>query len=243
MTRAVVPMLLALALAGCGGGPADRTPLKQLYTPHFAAPPPAEDALTSLGKLPDRARAAIAPLAGSQGLVLAVSLLTMLAVAFDFRNPWNPRNADLLILQAIGWLFFNILGFLDRLHDPTSRNYMDWVFSGVVALTVLLLVRALRRIARPAEIPWRPRIRHGPLAALALVLVAANVATALYYPPDDAGYFVNIGAQRFRERGRLPYGDPLLSATPAAAYGPLLYLSHVPFQVALAPEPVNAESP
>ena len=62
-------------------------------------------------------------------------------------------------------------------------------------------------------------------------------------PPDDAGWFVNLGAQRLRERGRLPYGDPLLTGTPGAAYGPLLYAAHVPFQVALSPEPVNAVSP
>src|SRR5581483_10461604 len=55
-------------------------------------------------------------------------------------------------------------------------------------------------------------------------------------------YFVNIGAQRLRERGRWPYGDPLLTSTPAAAYGPILYLAHVPFQLALAPHRVNPVS-
>ena len=77
---------------------------------------------------------------------------------------------------------------------------------------------------------------------LALALLALDVATALYAPPDDAGYFINIGGQRLRERMRWPYGDPLLTATPSAAYGPVLYAAHVPFQLLLAPEPVNAVS-
>ena len=66
--------------------------------------------------------------------------------------------------------------------------------------------------------------------------------TALVRTPDDAGYFVNLGAQRLRERGRLPYGDPLLTGTPGAAYGPVLYAAHVPFQVMVSPQPVNTRS-
>ena len=54
---------------------------------------------------------------------------------------------------------------------------------------------------------------------------------------------MNLGAQRLRERGRLPYGDPLLTGTPGAAYGPLLYAAHVPFQILLSPDPVNPVSP
>ncbi len=41
----------------------------------------------------------------------------------------------------------------------------------------------------------------------------------------------------------MPYGDPLLTGTPGAAYGPLLYAAHVPFQILLSPDPVNPVSP
>ena len=34
---------------------------------------------------------------------------------------------------------------------------------------------------------------------------------ALVREPDDVGFFVNLGAQRLRERGAFPYGDPLLT--------------------------------
>jgi hypothetical protein len=245
MRPAIVLMLLAGAALGCAE---ERpSPLKQLYTPRYAPPPPAEPVLTSLGKIPDRLATitdpARSPLLTNQGLVLIVALAVTLLVAFDFRNLRNPRNVDLLLMQAVGWSFFDILGFLERLNDPTSRNYMDWVFAIVVVLTGTLFVRALHRLYRPMQTPWRPRLNRHWLAAVAIAVLAADVATALHYPPDDAGFFINIGAQRFRERLRLPYGDPLLTATPAAAYGPLLYLAHVPFQLWLAPEGVNAESP
>ena len=239
---------LLVLIAGCAPGPAEKVPLKGLYTPHYAAPPPDEPDLVSLGKLPDRwgwsdGSVFSSPLLTNQRLVLLTSFAVMLLVAFDFRNLRNPRNFDLLLIQAIGWCFYNILGFLDRLQDPTSRNYMDWVFSAIVVFTAVLLVRSVIRVYRHPRSLWRPRFSSGILAAIACVLLAADIATALAYPPDDAGYFINIGGQRLRERGTLPYGDPLLTASPAAAYGPLLYAAHVPFQMALSPQPVNVESP
>jgi len=109
----------------------------------------------------------------------------------------------------------------------------------VVAVTLVLLVRAVWRVYHRTGSIWRPGVSREALAVVAIVLLSLDLAVALYSPPDDAGYFVNIGAQRLRERGRWPYGDPLLTATPAAAYGPVLYAAHVPFQLALAPRAVN----
>ena len=244
-TLVVITGLIAILVAGCAHD-LERKPLKQLYTPHYSGPPPQEPAAVSIGKIPQRLAAAVkanrSPFLVSQRFVLGFSLAVMLLMAFDFRHPGNPRNVDLLLMQAVGWSFYDILGFLDSLQDPTTRNYMDWVFTAVVVLSLALMIRALVRIYRPARISWRPRLGARTAMAIALVAVTADIGTALYRAPDDAGYFVNIGAQRFRERLKLPYGDPLLSATPAAAYGPLLYLAHVPFQMALAPQGVNATS-
>ena len=44
------------------------------------------------------------------------------------------------------------------------------------------------------------------LAPLAIALLVVDIGVALMRPPDDAGWFVNLGAQRLRERGRLPDG-------------------------------------
>jgi len=246
--RALVVVLLAVCAAGCALEPQGKVALRQLYTPHFAPPPPPEPASVSLRKWYQQIHTAAKPdersslLPGQSG-VLWLSLALVILVGFDFRDIRNPRNADLLLMQIAGWLFFDILGFLDRLQNPTARNVMDWVFTAIVAVTLALLVRAIRRAFRVAPSTWQPGGARAALATLAIVLVSLDVAVALYSPPDDAGYFINIGAQRLRERGRWPYGDPLLSATPAAAYGPVLYLAHLPFQLALSPNPVNTESP
>jgi hypothetical protein len=74
-------------------------------------------------------------------------------------------------------------------------------------------------------------------------MLACDTVAALVREPDDVGFFVNLGAQRLRERYLLPYGDPLLTGSAGAAYGPLLYVAHLPFQLALSPQRVNAESP
>jgi hypothetical protein len=71
------------------------------------------------------------------------------------------------------------------------------------------------------------------------MLIACDVSLALVREPDDAGYFINLGAQRLRERGRLPFGDPLLTNTPGAAYGPVLYAAHVPLQWLIEPHSPN----
>ena len=90
---------------------------------------------------------------------------------------------------------------------------------------------------------WRPNPGPRVLAAFAVALLLLDVAAVMTRQPDDAGFFVNLGAQRLRERGRLPYGDPLLTATPGAAYAPLVYVAHIPFQVLLAPRGMNQSSP
>jgi hypothetical protein len=101
----------------------------------------------------------------------------------------------------------------------------------------------VRRSIHPSDEPWRPNLRTPALAGLTVVLLAANLTLLFTKPPDDAGWFVNLGAQRLRERGRLPYGDPMLTGTPAAAYGPLLYVAHLPFQLIASPKLVNPSAP
>jgi hypothetical protein len=110
-------------------------------------------------------------------------------------------------------------------------------------LTFALMIRALWRVYRPLPDRWIPNLGVRALATVALLLLALNVYVGLARNADDAGFFVNLGAQRLRERGLLPYGDPLLTGTPAAAYGPVLYVAHVPFQMILKPRGVNDTSP
>ena len=161
-----------------------------------------------------------------------------LGVAFDFSRPRSSRNVDIILIMALSLMFFDIMRLARVRLTPEYWRFLDVVFTTIVALNAALLVRALWRARRSpgVEPAWRPNLRGRPLAALALVLVASDVFVALAREPDDAGYFVNLGAQRLRERGRLPYGDPLLTATPGAAYGPVLYAAHVPFQFLIEPQ-------
>ena len=180
----------------------------------------------------------------AQGLGVALALAVILVVAWDFRRAAASRNIDLLLMFASGALFFDVMRFFGVMHSPAYLNLLDWVFIAVVfaepradrsrVIRVEASGRALRghRISRSSS--WRRW--QSPFSLV-------DIAVALTRPPDDAGWFVNLGAQRLRERGRLPYGDPLLTGTPGAAYGPLLYAAHVPFQILLSPDPVNPVSP
>ena len=247
IVAAAIAVIAIVCVAGWAPSPSSRTPLKQLYTPTFGPPPPHEDAMVSLKNLPgvyavynahQRCCERWQRLPG-QISIFAISLAVVVLAGFDFRHLRNPRNVDLAIAQVIGWCFFDIMGFSEHM-STSSYNIMDWVFTAVVLLTLTLLVRAVRRAAR-GDGPPQPRVILGTtaIAVMALALVSLDVADALGTPPDDAGYFVNIGAQRLRERGRWPYGDPLLTSTPAAAYGPILYLAHLPFQFVLRPHAFN----
>ena len=179
----------------------------------------------------------------NQAGVLWMALAVMLTVAFDYSRPRSARNAELAALLALGFLLFNIMRFFDLLGDPTYFWLMDLVFIGIVAVSLSWLVLALWRVRRPHTHAWQPNLPARALMALTVVLLTMNVIAGLASPPDDAGFYTNLGAQRLRERGKFPYGDPLLTNSAGAGYGPLLYLGHLPFQLLLNPKPLNEAAP
>jgi len=222
--------------------------LTEVYTPTFPHVPPAPALTVTLSHLWSGLRtpsgqAFLKRMLPNQGGVLWLSLIVALLVAFDWDRLDNPRNVDLIAMQAIGFAMFEILRFPRLLLDAVYVELMNWVFIAIFALNVLLIVRAWRRIRRDATIGWRPYVARRALIAAAAVLVVVNVLDALVREPDDVGFFANLGAQRLRERHALPYGDPLLSGSAGAAYGPLLFVAHLPFQWALSPAPLNDSSP
>jgi len=241
-------IILLLASGSCTRMPHEKQPLLDVYMPSFSRVPPREPAMQSIRNLAkdwrDGGRSTFASDASSaQGLGVALALAIILIVAWDFRRRATSRNIDLLLLFTSGALFFNVMRFFGVMYSPTYLNLLDWVFIAVFAVNLTVIARVVRRVRRPDVRPWVPNLSIKLLAPLAIALLVVDVGVALSRPPDDAGWFVNLGAQRLRERGRLPYGDPLLTGTPGAAYGPLLYAAHVPFQILLSPEPVNPVSP
>ena len=244
-------VLLALVLcapSGCARARSEKEPLRELYTPTFARIPDSPAASETLHQLRDDWRAPAGDrfrrdLRSFQAAGVAVSAIVVLIVAFDWRRVRSPRNIDIVLLYATGLLFFDVMRFFDVLNRPAYVALMDWIFCCVFALSALLIVRAVRRCVRPLNARWQPNLRPSILVVLAALLLIVDLTILFSKPPDDAGWFVNLGAQRLRERGRLPYGDPILTGTPAAAYGPLLYVAHIPFQVLVAPRVVNPTAP
>ncbi|HXH08123.1 MAG TPA: hypothetical protein VNI83_16215 [Vicinamibacterales bacterium] len=221
--------------------------LREVYQPRFApvpAPAPAADVIAGLRDhlTSPEGQARLRRWLPSQSGVLWLALLTAIVAGFDFERLRNPRNLDLLLIQGLGFLFYDILSFGRRLHDPQTVALLFWIFGAIFFVSLALAARALWHAVRPIRVAWRPPLGGRALAAVALLMVALDVAAAALRPPDDSGYFVNLGAQRLRERGLLPYGDPLLTGTPGAAYGPLLYVAHVPFQLLVDPARVNPVS-
>jgi hypothetical protein len=255
MTRRVA-LVAALVLAGLvairvwsGARPHDRELLREVYSPTFVDVPaeaPLGTTVAALGG--DLASPAgedfLNRLLPDQAGVLWISCLIVLIVAFDWSRLVSWRNFELKIFLILALVLFDDMRFFRLVLTPLSWRLLDSVYEIVFALNAVLLLTALWQAAVPRTVAeWRPNLRGRALAACAVLLLACSVLMALQHDPDDAGYFTNLGGQRLRERGRLPYGDPLLTGTPGAAYGPLMYVAHVPFQFLIDPRSPNQTSP
>ena len=220
---------------------------RHLETPKFEPPPalkPAGETLAQVwADLKGRTGTAfLQRVLPTQSGALWIALIVALAVGLDTAALRNPRNLDLIALLVIGFILFDVMRFFELLTDPIYFRVMDWVFIGVVATSVWLAARAGWRVWRPITTPWQPNLPTRALVLLTFVLLSLNVLVVLVRLPDDAGFYTNLGGQRLRERGMFPYGDPLITGSPAAAYGPVLFLAHVPFQWLLDPDPVNPDA-
>lgn len=223
---------------------------RQLETPTFHAPPPRASAGDTLAQVwHDLQQQSILggtflkSLLPTESGTIWISLIIAVVVGIDTADILNPMNLELASMLIIGVLLFNVMRFFDFLDDPIYFNVFDWVFTGVVFTGLWLFGRALWRVWRPLAHGWRPNLPVRSLMVLTALLLSLNALTVVIREPDDAGFYTNLGGQRLRERSRFPYGDKLLTGSPAAAYGPVLFLSHLPFQFFLDPGGVNAESP
>lgn len=245
LVRVMALAIIGLTVPACARQP--REPLTELYTPKFANVPPPIPAHAAIRSLEQDwtsggRETVIRDLRSSQGLLIAVALG---AVFLAGRSAPGRRAAlpDFLLLFCAAVPFFDVMRFFDHINAAPYLWLLDLVYTAIVLLAIALIARATLLAMRDSRDGFQPRAKTGVLAGALVVLLGLNVTLALNRAPDDAGWFVNLGAQRLIERGRLPYGDPLTTGTPAAAYGPLMYVAHVPFQLALNPGGVNHDPP
>ena len=224
-------------------------PLTEVYSPSFShvefAPPVASLRALDARLKADATLSTIRHFLPDQAGVLWISLLVLLAVGFDYTRPSSARNIDLLIAHAIGWCFIGSLDMLvatSRSNEPARHGLIRLVFVVVTVLSLILVARLIWRWARPDPSAWTPAIGLRPLAGVAALTVALSVAMPFFRPAEDSSHFTNLGGQRLRERGLLPYGDPMLTDSPGAAYAPLMYAAQAGMQFLLR-QPTNHSSP
>lgn len=224
-------------------------PLTEVYSPtfppvKFASPAESLRALDARFQQDPRL-STVRQFLPDQAGVLWISLLVLVAVGLEYGTRSPTRNWDLLIVNAIGWCF---IGSLDMLvattgrTDPARHGLIRFVFEIVAVLTLLLLVRLTWKAVRPPQGNWQPAIGGQPLVAIAAIVLAISVAMPFLRPVEDSSYFTALGAQRLRERGMLPYGDPMLTNSPGAAYAPLMYAAQAAMQF-IVRAPLNNPSP
>jgi hypothetical protein len=173
----------------------------------------------------------LARLAPDQAGALWIGFLVAFLVLGDHARLLSRRNAALLALLSIAPFLYDIL--------DVRVEYRAWAFRAIFVLTGGMAVWGVL-LSRGAWAPsWRPNLGIPALRVATLCAVVAGTAAVLTRPPDDAGTYTNLGAQRWTETGHLPYGDDKLKGPDspafgaAATYGPVLYVVHIPFQLIL----------
>lgn len=180
-------------------------------------------------KLLDQLRILIPNPAGALWLGVIVAVV----VFGDRERVFSRRNAALAGLFMPAVFLLHVLSY----RYDESPNIARMLYAGVFAATAGMCAWGFVLARRTHGEPWRPNLSPGLLRALVTVLLALDVLVAVARRPDDAGIYSNLGARRWAETGILPYADARLKGPDApafgaaATYGPLLYASHLPFQV------------
>lgn len=161
-----------------------------------------------------------------------IGLLVWFLVYGDFRRWLAPRNVWLAGLLLLAVFLMDVSRWDSRPDSPTAR----YVFTAIYLLTAGYTALSLSLMRREPAEPWAANLPERGLRLLVPLLLALNLTATFGRPPDDSGYYSNLGAQRFAETGVLPYGDAKLKGPnapaygAAATYGPVLYLAHIPAQ-------------
>jgi len=160
------------------------------------------------------------------GVVVSFVLVGDLSVLFSKKN---------LIVAGLFVQAVLLLEVIEWGNAPDSR-FAPWGFTAIYVTTAAYALWGLGLAFRDGLQSWTPNLPLRSLRILVGLVVVLNGVVVFGRKPDDAGYYTNLGAQRWAETGVLPYGDPKLQGPDApgygaaATYGPLLYASHLPAQ-------------
>ncbi|MEP6783285.1 MAG: hypothetical protein ABI983_06415 [Acidobacteriota bacterium] len=245
------------SLKWVGAGLAAITIVFALIAVHFSLPPRRLPAITSptfahvdwppaqtgLRTMDEHLRRAaghedLGRLVPDQAGVFWIAIVVLLIAGIDYSRPFHPRNFDLIASQAAAWFFWDLLKLFEETQAPEYLSYMRTMFTATVLVSLWLAVRAVWIRLRPYADRWQPAASDRALAGVAIGVTVLSLATVFLRSPDDSSYFSNLGGQRLRETGMLPYGDPLLTGTPGAAYAPGMYFLHAGMQ-SLLMQPAN----
>lgn len=180
-------------------------------------------------------REIIFALVPNQAMSLWLGFIVLFLVGGDFRRLASRRNLTLLVLFVPAILFTDCMRW-ERI-DGTEKA-LAILFNLIFGTTALFAVWGIfGAMMRPRAAELMLPVRA--LGFLAVLLVILNAAAVFGQLPEDSSNYTNVGAQRWLETGRAPYGDPLLLGPDspghgaAATYGPLLYALHIPIQAML----------
>jgi hypothetical protein len=171
----------------------------------------------------------------NQGGVIWISMLVAILVAFNFKRFKSLRNFDIALLVLPGIFIVNLVNLGNTPLDDGDQILFSFLYLGLFLSTIALLIRAIMRAYHKDLEDFLPNLPKAALIILTCLFVGLNIFSALVRRPDDAGAYTNIGAFQMLKTGHFPYGDANLSGGAAATYGPVLYLSHMPFQIILKP--------
>lgn len=171
-----------------------------------------------------------------------ISVLLIVAVAWDFERLKSRRNLSLLLLLLPAIPLMDSLVWVQRVEgsgytDAGAKLLLEIAFATLYFATALMAVWTLAMSRGRNIIEWWPNLPLNALKLLCVIVLALNLSVLFGHDPDDAGVYTSLGAQRWVSTGTMPYADPLLKGADspahgaAATYGPLLYLAHIPFQL------------
>ncbi len=171
-----------------------------------------------------------------------IGMLILVLVAWGCNQMFSRRNFSLVLLllpsiPLLDSLTWGIRFEQSQFTDMQAKMILEFTFGTLFAVTGLITVWTFAMSRGRNVIDWQPNLSADILKLLFIVVLIINVSVILSKKPEDAGHYTNLGAQRWLETGTMPYADPTLKGPDspahgaAATYGPLLYLSHIPFQL------------